>query len=348
MPFLVDCYNSASEAITAYKRGVEEIAERARQERAAALESLRLQRLREEEEREERLQRERAAAFESLRLQRPLFSQVFKISFAVMYAFLVDCYNSASEAITAYKRGLEEIAERERQERAAALESLRLQRLLEEQARQELEERQRREQEVRIQAERAQAKIERIRRKAREEKKRKKQVLKDAKNELAEGIDFYIRTRRRFDSRIPLAFLCDISSVAQDPAVIASLADVNLHSVDAGYDETSLREFIEGNKSFVLQCNKIGVRHLTPFQGATTHRVYGYFRCFSCKRDWQSAATYTNKWQKCQACEGKCYPYEQHVLETSQQQSDNLRPHDTGRCQRCIELGQLCLNFAID
>jgi len=270
-----------------------------------------------------------------------VFETLTTVRFAVMYAFLVDCYNSASDAITAYLcveefRRLKEEERQEREEllqreRAAALETQRLQRLLEEQARQELEERQRREQEVRIQAERAQAEIERIRRIAREEEERKEQVLKDAMDELAENIDFYIRTRRRFDSRTPRKFLCDISSVAQDPAVIASLADVNLCSVDAGYDETSLREFIEDDESFVLQCNKIGVRHLTPFQGEMTHRVYGYFRCFSCKRDWQSAATYTDKWQKCKACEGKCYPYEQHVLERSEQQSDNLRPHDTGR-----------------
>ncbi len=74
-----------------------------------------------------------------------------------MYAFLVNCYNSASEAIIACtiacNKWLEEIAERARQERAAALEFRRLQRLREEQARQELEERQRREQAERAQAE---------------------------------------------------------------------------------------------------------------------------------------------------------------------------------------------------
>ena len=216
--------------------------------------------------------------------------------------------------IAAFARNLEQAAERAREQRSAALESQRLQRLLEKQAREEREERQRRE-----------------------------RALREREIELTEDIDFYIRTRRRFDSRTPLAFLCNISSVAQDPAIITSLANVNRLSVEGGYDETSLREFIKDNESLVLQRNKIGVRHLTPFQGAVTHRVFGYFCCLSCKRDWQSAATYTNRWQKCKACEAKCYPYEQHVLERSQQQSDNLRPHDTGRCERCIELGRLCL-----
>lgn len=296
-----------------------------------------------------------------------------------MYAFLAACYNNASEVVIAYRRELEETAERARlhrireeeerqrryerqrkerqewverhqqeekrrqereehlqKERAAAFESQRLQRLLEEQARQELKDRQHAD---RIQAEKAQAEIERIRK----EEERKVQVLEDAMDELTEDTDFYIRTRRRFDSRIPQAFFCDLSSVAQDPAVITSLADVNRFSVEVGYDEISLREFIEFNESFVLQGNKIGVRNLTPFQGAVAHRVYGYFCCFSCKRDWQSAATYTDKWQKCKTCNGECYPYEQHVLERSQEQSDNLRPHDTRRCQRCLELGRLCL-----
>ena len=185
-----------------------------------------------------------------------------------------------------------------------------------------------------------------------EEERQQQQRFNEAAMKLREDIDFYIRSRNQFDSRSPLTYRCDIGSVAQDTKVIESLDYFNnLLVCEHGHQEMNLREFVRTSRDFVLEnSNKIGVRTLTPFQGEVKHRVYGYLSCFDCNRNWQSAATYANKWQKCQICEAKCYPYYQHALERSEQNEDededddsNRRPHDTSRCQRCLELGRICL-----
>ncbi|KAJ1629641.1 hypothetical protein T492DRAFT_593620, partial [Pavlovales sp. CCMP2436] len=85
---------------------------------------------------------------------------------------------------------------------------------------------------------------------------------------------------------------------------------------------------------------------LTPFQGDATHRVYGKFECRPCSRYWESASTWRDKWQACQSCETRTYPYDQYPLaqgdHTDATAEDNRRPHDMARCERCRELGRLC------
>ncbi|KAJ1639095.1 hypothetical protein T492DRAFT_585215, partial [Pavlovales sp. CCMP2436] len=82
---------------------------------------------------------------------------------------------------------------------------------------------------------------------------------------------------------------------------------------------------------------------LTPFQGDATHRVYGHFECNNCRRYWESASTWRDKWQACQGCESRTYQHDQNQLAQGDHAAgDNLRPHDMARCERCHELGRLC------
>ena len=186
---------------------------------------------------------------------------------------------------------------------------------------------------------------ERIRRQAEEQKARREQAIETAERALNDNIDRYMRSRRRFDSRDPLAYRCDVGNVAQCHDIIENLANLNRCLAASNHEETSLHDFIAEDERFFLHDNMVGVRYLTPFQGNDTHRVFGEFRCGACQREWQSAATYTNRWQKCMSCEARCYPFEQHPLEHSEHndEDDTRRPHDPKRCQRCLELGHICI-----
>ena len=158
--------------------------------------------------------------------------------------------------------------------------------------------------------------------------------------ELVDDIDFYIRTRANFDSRNPLAYKCSCSSIRQDQNVVASLQDLN------DYGTISLLNFIQQRDEFISNYSgtQISVKYKTPFQGENSHRVFGSFKCNNCHREWSSASTWKDKWQKCQGCESKCYPYTQHVLDRNDDtNNDDRRPHQMNRCQKCIELGTLCV-----
>lgn len=167
----------------------------------------------------------------------------------------------------------------------------------------------------------------------------------DALGELLDGIDFYMRTRRRFDSRKPLDFSCNIGSISQDKTITDYLNAYNEAFAAIGYDKINIRTVIEANeKAFSCIDDTVRLRYLTPFQGDESHRVFGYFECGSCKREWASASTWKNKWQKCQRCESKCFPYQQHPLDISDHDHDHdeRRPHGDKRCQRCLEMKRIC------
>lgn len=175
---------------------------------------------------------------------------------------------------------------------------------------------------------------------------RQRQLEEKATEELLFEIDLHIRTRRGWDCRAPTSYRCATSSIQQDPDVQQALADYN----STFHSNLSVGDFILKNMdSFIvenLNMNRVGVRNLTTFQGDPTHRVYGYFECTrQCGRRWQSASTWANKWQKCQSCESRCYPYEQHILLQGDHddQTESLKSHDRGRCQKCMELGRLCV-----
>jgi flagellar biosynthesis GTPase FlhF len=223
-------------------------------------------------------------------------------------------------------------AQRERQENERA------RRQAAEQARRERQENERARRQVeQEQAQRKRQENERARRKAEEQAERGRRI-NTAKIALTKNIDLYIRTRKKFDSRDPVAFRCNVGSILQDQDIVEDLADLSRLLVEANYAEISLYDFIAEEESFFLHdtTSMVGVQHLTPFQGDLAHRVFGYFECGVCQREWQSAATYTNGWQKCKSCEVKCYPFQQHPLKQSEH-------HDIQRCQRCLQLGRLCM-----
>jgi hypothetical protein len=181
--------------------------------------------------------------------------------------------------------------------------------------------------------------IEEDRRTERQRLEMRMQLETESVERLVIQIDLHIRTRRRFDCRDPLSYKCSMSSVCEDSEVVAAFSDY------LAFRGSSLLQFVVSrNDRFVVEnIDKIGVVCLTPFQGAASHRVFGYFKCSQCKKRWHSASTWRNKWQKCQSCESKCYPYQQHpLLIGDHDNNESLRPHDMGRCQRCQELGQLC------
>lgn len=166
-----------------------------------------------------------------------------------------------------------------------------------------------------------------------------------AMEQLVMDIDYCIRTAQGFNSVDPLAFECALRIIRRDADVQRSLQELAQWDIDS-----SLEDLIaEQNADFGMNQarTKVRVKHLTPFQGSPTHRVFGEFKCGHCRRKWSSAASWTDKWQKCKGCEAKCYPFFQHTLDRREDDSDDeeqeRRPHDVMRCEKCIELGRICL-----
>ena len=162
----------------------------------------------------------------------------------------------------------------------------------------------------------------------------------ELQRQVAMEVDTFIRTRRKFDTTQPLKHFCQIH-----------LIESNLRSrIEPRFDNWQrLLAAYEGIMfAFSADRQSVRVMHLTPFQGESTHRVFGEFRC-SCGKRWKSAGTWKDKWQQCQACEAKVYPHEQHTLERSSSAykeddgEQERRPHDMSRCQKCREKGSLCM-----
>ncbi len=205
-------------------------------------------------------------------------------------------------------------------------------------------------------------------RQQREKEQKQAEIITDRLHEihvlLIDEIDYFIRTRRRFDSRNPLNFEVQLHQLVAEEDIQNAFQDLQDVYNDANFrlvankfhQYPSIQEFIRNaSNNFVLkesqilngngtqQTTMISVKHLTPFQGSDTHRVFGEFNCFQCNNTWSSASTWKDKWQQCRNCESKCYPFTQHVLLQSDNRGDGeLRPHHSHRCQKCKELGRLC------
>eukprot|EP00965_Chrysotila_dentata_P016040 531250-Pleurochrysis_carterae.AAC.1 len=156
-------------------------------------------------------------------------------------------------------------------------------------------------------------------------------------DQLAMEVDLFIRTRRKFDAAHPTQYLCQISTIEHQLQSQISPRFTDWRKLLNLYDGTW----------FALSGDQQSVRvlHLTPFQGESSHRVFGYFSCV-CGKQWSSAATWKDKWQQCKVCETKAYPYKQHNLEKRDEadvEQVERRPHDTARCQKCREKGSLCM-----
>ena len=68
--------------------------------------------------------------------------------------------------------------------------------------------------------------------------------------------------------------------------------------------------------------------------------MFGKYNC-SCGHSWVSGNTWIEKWQKCRKCESEVMPSDVRPLKPSRAVQN---PHDTERCQKCMELGYDCRN----
>jgi len=232
--------------------------------------------------------------------------------------------------------------------------------LEQERQRRELEqERQRRELEQERQR-RQQLQQERQRRQQLEQEQQRRQQLECEKEKYftalttaANVIDRHIRTRNRFDTSNPLLYCCQLSSVRQccdhdihnliTPDIVPNFLALNRSTACVPLTIQFVIQYYR--RRFNVTDTTISVLHLTPFQGDESHRVFGKFRC-SCGRVWHSAATWKDKWQKCQKCDKRIFPHIQHVLEKSvdvRDAEDTRAPHDVARCQKCREIGKICV-----
>jgi hypothetical protein len=145
------------------------------------------------------------------------------------------------------------------------------------------------------------------------------------------SINKFIRTRSRFNSSDPYNYQIDIAQV--------------IHATNE-----DCPPFINqgDRKQFILACGhfknagngKIAVAHLTPMRKGKKGKYYGKYMC-NCGRQWSSAHSWRDKYQKCQSCESPTYPYEQENLKVDYNSQGN-QPHDMRRCEKCIELGTEC------
>lgn len=180
---------------------------------------------------------------------------------------------------------------------------------------------------------------------------KRREALVKAIDDMLQSVDLYIRTRKRFDSTSPLSYSIQLHTILSDESLQEEFADLCTDYPEVAKDDDDLQSLIEssfGEAKFCFTTKSgnvfVSVAHLTPLQLESTHRVFGLFSCSFCRNSWVSAASWTNKWQKCKRCESKCYPYDQHALESSEGgQGSGLQPHDTERCEKCIELGRICL-----
>lgn len=174
----------------------------------------------------------------------------------------------------------------------------------------------------------------------------------ERKTILQGSVDFYIRTRRKFDVLDPLRYKVSLQAVSGDSAVKEDLVYLN-ELFDVPY---TLLEFIEECDALIWDAarQQVSVKYLTPKREKvittsrgreiTINRFFGQFECKACPRQWNSAFSWVDKWQRCKGCEAECYPYQQTDLERGN--GTNLKvPHDMDRCEMCIVMGELCAPF---
>lgn len=160
---------------------------------------------------------------------------------------------------------------------------------------------------------------------------RRRRQLQEEEERFAKSVDTYIRTRNKFDSRDPLRYRCQLSSVSD-----------YISEQDFKLSNDSMINVLQRRFNVDMNSRDIGVKYLTPFQGIDTLRVFGYYQCV-CGRAWPSARSWKDSWQKCQSCQSCIYPYEQNLLmEGDKEDDEDKRPHDQERCERCLKLRTLC------
>lgn len=83
---------------------------------------------------------------------------------------------------------------------------------------------------------------------------------------------------------------------------------------------------------------------LTPYQGP--RRTCGMFHCTKCKKEWFSANSWANCFQKCNKCNGQIYPYRQFPPWPGKGTKQDIPPHPKDLCQKCQQLGSFCGRFS--
>lgn len=157
-------------------------------------------------------------------------------------------------------------------------------------------------------------------------------------------IDYYIRTDNKFNASKPLEYECKITTLISecedeliniiDQLIIhLQLHDLN-HGIDGGVgllseDEERIQGYgvnftLKHSNKFIIndRDQTVRVKYLTPFQGSSSLRMYGEFKCRECYRTWSSEASWRDKWQMCQNCEHKIYPFQQTPLKDSEDNQD--------------------------
>jgi hypothetical protein len=161
--------------------------------------------------------------------------------------------------------------------------------------------------------------------------------------QLVDSIDYYVRTRNKFDSSNPTAYRCGFSSILQDSDVIA--AHRTLCSIP-GCNTMALLTLVRNmSKDFKMHEDNysnnifVSVIKLTP---GRKDRMFGYYKCSSCRRKWASSWSWMDKFQQCNKCNSKCYAYRRDQLRG--ERTDDYKPHDQARCEKCREVGD-CTRF---
>jgi hypothetical protein len=196
--------------------------------------------------------------------------------------------------------------------------------------------------------------------KAREEQERRarKKAQERAERllcECADEIEEFVRQRKRFDSTDPTKYTLELQSVVSELRELVNdeLLQANpLRDNPEPYTVLDILEMCsEGPDSwFILdQSNPrsptVRVRQLTPYQG--DERRFGEYWCSECGRWWPSAGSWADKWQECNGCGSKIYPFSQRELGGGGGRGGSSeKKHDTTGCEMCIELGELCLRYS--
>ncbi|XP_066943441.1 protein ZAR1-like [Macrobrachium rosenbergii] len=92
---------------------------------------------------------------------------------------------------------------------------------------------------------------------------------------------------------------------------------------------------------------KTEMKKLTPYQGPFS--TCGMFHCQDCDREWFSAHSWADSYQKCNECNKGIYPYRQFPRRRSEgPKKEEAPPHPQGMCQKCMKLGHSCVKLYVD
>lgn len=158
-------------------------------------------------------------------------------------------------------------------------------------------------------------------------------------------VDCFVRTLRGFDHSNPQSYKCKLTQLESNK-FSESLAQLQLRCPELRllHVKGLVKKYASRSKYFTMSADGKGffLLNLTPYQ-ADERRVFGEYRC-NCGRSWKSAASWKDKYQKCQSCESITYPYFQSILKKSEDgEREGLSPHDMARCQMCVERRKLCV-----